>query len=63
MQAIYRAILVTTTSDNAHHAEIIDAPMHELLEIMKEFENDDPGADRCLNSVSITFLRAELTAR
>ena len=63
MQAIYRAILVTTTNDNARHAEIIDAPMHELLEMLKEFENDDPGADRCLNSVSITFLRAELSAR
>ena len=63
MQAIYRAILVTTTSDNAQHAEIVDAPMCELQEILKEFEIDDPGADRCLNSVSITFLRAELTAR
>ena len=63
MQAIYRAILVTTGNDNEHKAEIIDAPMRELLEMLKEFENDDPGAGRVLNSVSIAFLRAELTAR
>ena len=60
MKEIFRAIITTTDKNNNTHTEILDVEMPEIIKRLEEFKVCDPGADRCLNGLQITFLKATL---